>query len=144
MTRPISIVRGFSLVECVIALGIICSALIPMLGLLPIGLNSMRNSSSQTCAINLITSIATDLRASAGIISPHYSLSTTSLGDQILFLDESGAKKDANEATFKVVIQRASGQSTAVLHRVTITWPAQASQDKALGIVEFLIAANGS
>ena len=54
--------RGFSLVEIVIAIGIVSFALLPTLGLLPIGLNSLRESMGQTAMANISQQIRGELQ----------------------------------------------------------------------------------
>ena len=55
--------NGFSLVEVVIALGIIAFTFITLTGLLGMGLANDQKSSQQTVATNIVTSIVTDLRS---------------------------------------------------------------------------------
>ena len=56
--------RAFALIEVSLALGITGFALVAILGLLPVGLDSNRNSAAQTAAANIATQIEGDLRAS--------------------------------------------------------------------------------
>ncbi len=53
---------GFSLVEIVLAIGITSFALIATLGLLPVGLNSLRESSTQTAVANISQYIRGELQ----------------------------------------------------------------------------------
>lgn len=57
-------VRAFSLIEVVIAMGIIAFALIVIMGLLPIGLKSNRDSIQESQAVNLLQALVTDRQAS--------------------------------------------------------------------------------
>ena len=54
---------AFSLVEVTLALGIAAFCLIAVFGLMPIGVQTNRNATSQTAANNIIAAIVADLRA---------------------------------------------------------------------------------
>jgi uncharacterized protein (TIGR02598 family) len=53
---------AFSLVEVTLALGIAAFCLIAVFGLMPIGVQTNRNATSQTAAGNIISAVVTDLR----------------------------------------------------------------------------------
>ena len=55
---------GFTLAEVALAMAIFSFALVSMLGLLSIGLKSSRRAHLQTAAVNLLSTIAADIRAS--------------------------------------------------------------------------------
>lgn len=55
--------RAFSLVEVTLALGIVSFALVSVLGLLPVGLRSIKNANEQAGAANVLNAIAASLRA---------------------------------------------------------------------------------
>jgi type II secretory pathway pseudopilin PulG len=54
--------RGFSLVEVTLALGLVAFALISLLGLLPVGLNTVRESSDQRDGMNILSALDADIR----------------------------------------------------------------------------------
>jgi uncharacterized protein (TIGR02598 family) len=54
---------GFSLVEVTLALGIAAFCLIAVFGLMPIGVQTNRNATSQTRAANIMAAVLADLRA---------------------------------------------------------------------------------
>lgn len=54
---------AFSLVELTLALGVAAFCLIAVFGLMPIGVQTNRNATSQTAATNIIALVVTDLRA---------------------------------------------------------------------------------
>lgn len=56
--------QGFSLVEVVLALGIAATALVVLIGLLPVGLQSNRESREESLAINAIHAMVADLKTS--------------------------------------------------------------------------------
>lgn len=58
-------VQAFSLVELTLALGVAAFCLIAVFGLIPVGVQTNRNATSQTTATNIIAAIIADLRAGA-------------------------------------------------------------------------------
>lgn len=61
-----SSVKGFSLVEVTIALGIVAVGALLLLGLLPTGLGLARESSDEAMAVNILSSLATEINSSDG------------------------------------------------------------------------------
>jgi uncharacterized protein (TIGR02598 family) len=55
---------AFSLVEVTLALGIAAFCLIAVFGLVPVGVQTNRNATSQTAATNILSSAVSDIRAS--------------------------------------------------------------------------------
>ena len=55
---------AFSLVEVTLALGIAAFCLIAVFGLVPVGVQTNRNATSQTTATNILSSVISDIRAS--------------------------------------------------------------------------------
>ena len=53
---------AFSLIEVTLALGIVSFALVAVLGLLPVGLKSVKNANEQAGAANVLNAIAANLR----------------------------------------------------------------------------------
>ncbi len=56
---------GFSLVEVTLALGVAAISLLAIFGLLPVGLQTNRNAIEQTTAVNLLSAVIADLRATS-------------------------------------------------------------------------------
>lgn len=56
-------VHAFSLVELTLALGVAAFCLLAVFGLMPIGVQTNRNATSQTRATNIIAALTADLRA---------------------------------------------------------------------------------
>jgi uncharacterized protein (TIGR02598 family) len=54
---------AFSLVELTLALGIAAFCLIAVFGLMPVGVQTNRNATSQTAATNIMAAVVSDLRA---------------------------------------------------------------------------------
>lgn len=63
MKRAIIFQAAFSLVEVTFALGIAAFCLIAVFGLVPVGVQTNRNATSQTTATNILSSVVSDLRA---------------------------------------------------------------------------------
>ncbi len=61
---------AFSLVELVLALGIVAFCLFAVFGLMPVGMQTNRNATSQTAATNIIAAIVADLRILQDCIMP--------------------------------------------------------------------------
>jgi type II secretory pathway pseudopilin PulG len=57
-------IHAFSLVEVTLALGIAAFCLIAVFGLVPVGVQTNRNATSQTAATNILSSVVSDIRAS--------------------------------------------------------------------------------
>src|SRR6516225_7614002 len=99
MKRSICGEAGFSLVEVTLALGIAAFCLIALFGLLPVGVQTNRNATSQTAATNILADVVADIRATAratasatpsqlyGIAIPAAGATAT---PQILYLDGAG------------------------------------------------------
>jgi hypothetical protein len=62
MRRSICL-AAFSLVEVTLALGIAAFCLIAVMGIIPVGVRTNRNATSQTAATNLMAAVIADLRA---------------------------------------------------------------------------------
>ena len=63
MKRSICVATAFSLIEVTLALGIAAFCLIAVFGLVPVGVQTNRNASSQTAASNIMAAVVADLRA---------------------------------------------------------------------------------
>ena len=61
--RKLSAAAAFSLVEVTLALGIAAFCLIAVFGLMPVGVQTNRNATSQTAATNIMAAVIADLRA---------------------------------------------------------------------------------
>ena len=138
--------QAFSLVEVALALGIAAVALVAIIGLIPIGLNSNQASSEQTAAAGLAAGIVADLRATPVAIPPEVknslryqvALPPSGSATHSFFLREDGtvagsidANADASldpryRATLFITAPTAATQKSATLVRVLITWPALA------------------
>ena len=64
---------AFSLVEVTLALGIVSFALVAVLGLLPVGLKSVKNANEQAGAANVLNAIAGTLRTASSTNGVNFS-----------------------------------------------------------------------
>ncbi len=136
---------AFSLVEVVLALGIASFSMVSILGLLPVGLSNSRSSTAQTGAMNLITAIAADIRStpSTASASPRYAIPTGDTTSQTFYFDEQGhiATGLQTSSRYKALVQAIWQSSTnATMHRVTVSWPAQAEASTMGGSVDVMVS----
>lgn len=64
---------AFSLVEVTLALGIVSFALVAVIGLLPVGLKSIKNANEQAGAANVLNAIAESLRTASSTNGSNFS-----------------------------------------------------------------------
>jgi uncharacterized protein (TIGR02598 family) len=83
---------GFSLVEVTLALGIAAFCLIAVFGLLPVGVQTNRNATSQTAATNVMAAVISDLRATPGACtkSLQFGIQFGTLAATTLYFDAQG------------------------------------------------------
>jgi uncharacterized protein (TIGR02598 family) len=62
--KNLSTAAAFSLVELTLALGVAAFCLIAVFGLVPVGVQTNRNATSQTAATNILSSVVSDIRGS--------------------------------------------------------------------------------
>ena len=138
--------RGFSLIEVALALGVAAFALVAILGLIPIGLNSNKASIEQTEAAIIAAGVVVDLRAAtvsvppAAANSPRFQIPLPVSGAAMhtIFLREDGSAAGVVDAdavsdqdpryrvTLFITAPSAPTQKTATIVRVLVTAPAMA------------------
>lgn len=106
--------RAFSLIEVMVSIGIIVIAMVPLIGLIPIGMKNSQASYGETVGMDLLTAVIQDFRSSpiAQSQSPIFHLSAlpyngASLGtvNRILldrYLNILPQNKKTSEACFEV------------------------------------------
>ncbi len=137
--------KGFSLIEVALAIGVTGFCLTVLIGLLPVGLASNRESFEQTTAASLANLIVTDLEAApptAPASSPQYQISIPSSGAaaaviKTLFFQQNesalpsstatatAAQDPAYRATITLTAPPANSRGATVVW-IRITWPALA------------------
>ncbi len=138
---------AFSLVEVTLALGVAGFCLTAIFGLLPVGVNTNKAAIAQTSAMNLLTSVVSDLRSTLPVSSrsPRFSISTTTSTPTVVYLSEDGSavtsQADARYRLQCVLTPPSSGDRSATTGNVLISWPAQQDDiSKAEGSVETFVA----
>jgi uncharacterized protein (TIGR02598 family) len=129
---------GFSLIEVVMAVGIAGFALLAIVGLLPVGMKSVQNSTNQAAAANVVNGIANALR-NAEKMTPN-SFSSSFAGENITYtiagaqtsiswdtLDLNGNDTNSVSARLKarLVITPPSSANTNGTALISVAWPAQ-------------------
>jgi uncharacterized protein (TIGR02598 family) len=89
MTRSFSSRSGFSLAELTLALGIAAFCLVAVFGLMPVGVHTNRNATSQTAATNILAAVVADLRATPNAINTSSQFAITFGTDKTLYFDGS-------------------------------------------------------
>ena len=117
---------AFSLVELVLALGIVAFCLFAVFGLMPVSMQTNRNAASQTAATNIIAAIVADLRTTpaAATTSPQFAITFGT--DRTLYFDASGRSSTSlsPDSRYQLNIKWNAapiGLQYAVLR---VTWPA--------------------
>ena len=133
---------AFSLVEVTLALGIAAFCLIALFGLMPVGVQTNRNASSQTAATNILAAVVADLRA-----TPTFNTTSTQFGiifgtnPSPLYFDGSGQYSQSlgtnSRYQLNVTWYGSSGLRYADLK---VTWPAAATLANAAGSAEMFAA----
>jgi uncharacterized protein (TIGR02598 family) len=138
MRKP-TVAAAFSLVEVTLALGVAAFCLIAVFGLLPVGVQTNRNATSQTAATNIIAAVVADLRA-----TPKTNTTSLQFGIQFgqpkdLYFDNVGAfvpdVPDAN-SRYHLNITFPSSPAGLSYANLRVTWPAAATPANATGSVE--------
>ena len=133
---------AFSLIELTLALGIAAFCLIAIFGLMPVGVQTNRNATSQTAATNIIAAVVADLRATP-------KNSTTSSQFNIAFgtnpppmyFDGAGQFATTLGANSRYQLNMTWTGSAGLRYAdVKVTWPAAASAANASGSVEAFTA----
>jgi uncharacterized protein (TIGR02598 family) len=134
---------AFSLVEVTLALGVGAFCLIAVFGLLPIGVQTNRNATSQTAATNIIAAIVSDLRATPRTSATSSQFAITFGTAKTLYFDGAGqftTTLGANSRYQVNVTWNSSGFTGLRYADVKVTWPAPATSANASGSSEMFAA----
>jgi uncharacterized protein (TIGR02598 family) len=125
--RYTSRAAAFSLLEVVLALGVAGFCLISVLGLLPVGVQTNRNASSQTAVNNIIATVMSDLRTTpaAAMTSPEFAI--TFDAEKTLFFDGSGKASPSLSGDSRYRLNVTWNTAPTGLHYAVLkaTWPAE-------------------
>ena len=144
-------VAAFSLVEVTLAIGIAAFCLITVVGLIPVGVQTNRNATSQTAATNIMAAVVADLRSTSktqfssarfGITIPSNHTSGAASNcqpcaqcwnnqTQTKYFDDAGQLVASASARYRVtltLVQNPSATTTtgALFYDIRTTWPAAA------------------
>jgi uncharacterized protein (TIGR02598 family) len=134
---------AFTLVEVTIALGIAAFCLISLLALLPPGMNSSKNATEETAAMNGIAGIVADLRSmpASATTSPLHGLPLTS--GTFYFNDSWRKLTTASDAQYRLTTLTsvpAANAMAPVRATLQVSWPASVAPANAAGSVTVLAA----
>jgi uncharacterized protein (TIGR02598 family) len=133
---------AFSLVEVTLALGIAAFCLIAIFGLMPVGVQTNRNATSQTAATNITAAVVADLRATpkANTTSTQFGI-TFGTNPPPLYFDASGQFATSVGANSRYQLNVTWYGSTGLRYAdLKVTWPAAAIPANASGSVEMFAA----
>ena len=135
---------AFSLVEVTLALGIAAFCLIAVIGIIPVGVQTNRNATSQTAATNIITAVVSDLRATPTTTdtSSQFTITFGTSGTQIRYFDGSGTASQSPNADsrYRLDITWNSAPTGLRFADLKVTWPAAATAANASGSTEIFAA----
>ena len=137
--------HAFSLVEVTLAIGVAAFCLIAVFGLLPVGLQTNRNATSQTAATNIIAFVVADLRANYKTTIPgtwFSPLLCITLGNSTTLYFDSQSRCSGNlagstnpcgggfspvlQTRYRVIITFPPSTGNLTYADVKVTWPAGA------------------
>jgi uncharacterized protein (TIGR02598 family) len=141
------LIRGFSLVEITLSLGVMSICLLAVLGLLPIASQTNRLAAADTAAASIAAAVLADIRATprAAATSPQFAVPFNA--NSILFFDAEGQATTtlSNGSIYRAEVTfplNSSGANAATLIHVKVSWPAAASPPNAAGNTEMFTALN--
>jgi len=146
---------AFSLVEVALALGIAAFCLIAIFGLMPVGVQTNRNATSQTSATNIVAAVMADLRATPKTNNTSSQFAITFGTAKTLYFDGAGEfsidvngsiKVDGTawspplQTRYRLNITFPLSPTGLSYADVKLTWPAAATPANASGSVETFAA----
>jgi len=147
--------RAFSLVEVTLALGVAAVSLLVIFSLLTLGLQTNQRSFEQTASVDILSTVAADLRATP-VTNPRGGAATSSqfginipasggTGTTTLFFNTAGQSNSSqqSDSRYRVTITFVSnggGAKSATLADLKVTWPASAAITNAQGSSEIFAA----
>ena len=132
---------AFSLVEVTLALGIAAFCLIAVFGLVPVGVQTNRNATSQTAATSIVAAVVADLRATPTANSISSQFGITFGTNATLYFDGAGQASTTQTTNSRYQLNVTWGGSTALRYAdLKITWPATVTPANATGSTEMFAA----
>ncbi len=144
MRRSVHGAAAFSLVEVTLALGIAAFCLMAVFGLMPVGVQTNRNATSQTAATNIVAAVVADLRATPSASATSSQFAITFGTARTLYFDGAGQFTTSLSANsrYQVNVTFPSSPTGLSYADVKVTWPAAATSANASGSVEMFAAFN--
>jgi uncharacterized protein (TIGR02598 family) len=116
---------AFSLVEVTLALGVAAFCLIAVFGLLPAGVQTNRNATSQTAATDIMAAVVADLRSTPKTTNTSTQFGITFGSNRTLYFDSSGQASTSLGTNSRYRFNVTWGGSTGLRYAdVKVTWPA--------------------
>jgi uncharacterized protein (TIGR02598 family) len=115
--------QGFSLVEVCMALGIVSFAIIAVLGMLTVGINTNKNSLENTAISIMSRQVVGSLRAQTFSDLPNIASVTTSSQTQLLeaYFDASGMRLQDTSTTPPADLSRTAALTKGALYKCTVS-----------------------
>lgn len=141
--------KAFSLIEVVLALGIVSFAMMAVVGTLPVGLRSSQQSRTQIAAANIARQIQGDLQQISFQNSSTDALTVEKLPSNPFYFSQDGTRSVASDAYYvaKFTLNNVSApglsvnSSNARSVKVSITYPASATEANRQQVVYSLLLA---
>lgn len=125
---------GFSLIELTLALGVAAFCLLAVSGLLTVGVQTNKRSTSENVARNILATAVSDLRATPKVAlgqtpggsSPLFTISLSNGATSTVFFDANGSRTDvASAQVYRLTVTTSnSGGTSPTYARFQVTWPA--------------------
>jgi uncharacterized protein (TIGR02598 family) len=131
------------LIEVTLALGVAAFCLIAVFGLIPVGVQTNRNATSQTAATNIIAAVVADLRATPTANATSSQFEITFGTDVNLYFDGAGQFSTSlgPNSRYQLNITWNNSPPTGLRYAgFKVTWPAAAIAADATGAVEMFAA----
>jgi uncharacterized protein (TIGR02598 family) len=133
--------EGFSLIEVTFSLGIAAFCLIAVFGLMPVGVQTTRNATSQTAATNVMAAVVADVRATPTSSNTSAQFGITFGTNTTLYFDGTGQFSTSLSANSRYQLNVTWSGSTGLRYAdVKVTWPAAATPANATGSTEMFVA----
>jgi uncharacterized protein (TIGR02598 family) len=142
MKRRSYTTAAFSLIEVTLALGIAAFCLVGVFGLVPVGVQTNRNATSQSAATNIVSAVIADLRGTPTASNTSSQFAITFGTPTTLYFDGAGQAVTllAANSRYQVNITFPSSPTGLRYADIKVTWPAAATPANASGSVELFAA----
>ena len=134
---------AFSLIEVTLALGVAAFCLIAVFGLMPVGVQTNRNATSQTAATNIIAAVVADLRATPTANSTSSQFGIRFGTNATLYFDSAGQFSTSlgTNSRYQLNVTWNNSPPTGLQYAdLKVTWPAAATAANANGSTEMFAA----